>query len=393
MMLPSLEVLGSEERLLGVREEWLGLLDRAATNEPTLSPQWLLAWWRCFGALGGRRLAVGAFRDGGRLVGLAPLLRRTHRHGGVVPLRRLEALASGEPQADEVHSEYLGIIAERGLEAMVASALAAGVVTGRFGAADELVVPAMNGDEPMADLLVAAFRQAGWHAAVSPMPGAPYTALPRSWDEYLLRLSGRNRKHLRRAEHDLEAWAEGTLRLRAVEHPSELAEGFAVLERLHSERWHSERAHGAFASPLFRSFHQAVMPALLEAKALELLWLEAKGEPIAAVYNIVWGNKVHHYQAGRRLYAHGWAFRPGAVIQAHAIRRAIAMGRREYDFLGGPARYKLDFAPTIRPLVHFRAARVGLREGVLQALKGGRAFVRRLRSSWWAHRQARIASR
>ena len=43
------------------------------------------------------------------------------------------------------------------------------------------------------------------------------------------------------------------------------------------------------------------MPALLKAGALDLRWLNVRGVPVAAAYNIVWRNKIHFYQSGRRL--------------------------------------------------------------------------------------------
>ena len=74
---------------------WAALLERSAANRPTRAPFWLLAWWRVFGATGGRRLASALFYDGDRLVGVAPLLRRVAWYRRAVPFRRIELLATG----------------------------------------------------------------------------------------------------------------------------------------------------------------------------------------------------------------------------------------------------------------------------------------------------------
>ena len=121
----------------------------------------MLTWWGVYGPTQGRRLRLGLFRDGGRLVGLAPLLHRTHWHRGVVPFRRLEFLASGERDGHGICSNHLNVIAERGAEEAVARSLATAVTAGTFGAWDELVLPMMDGDGPMPALLTAAFRDAG----------------------------------------------------------------------------------------------------------------------------------------------------------------------------------------------------------------------------------------
>ena len=82
----------------------------------THSSDWLLTWWDVYGRLQGRQLRLGLFRDGDRLVGVTPLLRRRHCYRGGIPFRRLEFLASGEPAGDGIYSNHLTILAERGAE-------------------------------------------------------------------------------------------------------------------------------------------------------------------------------------------------------------------------------------------------------------------------------------
>src|SRR5262245_42779657 len=86
--------------------EWSDLLARSDTDEATLSPLWLEPWWRLFGD-GNRGLRAFAFRDRGRLVGLAPLCSRVHWYRPGIPFRRLELVGSGEDEADEICSDYL----------------------------------------------------------------------------------------------------------------------------------------------------------------------------------------------------------------------------------------------------------------------------------------------
>ena len=80
------------------------------------------SWWRVFGEGDGRRLGSSCLR--GRAPGRtrAALVRR-HWYPPAIPFRRVEILASGERDADAICSEYLGVIAERGMEAAVAVAV------------------------------------------------------------------------------------------------------------------------------------------------------------------------------------------------------------------------------------------------------------------------------
>src|SRR5262249_54569440 len=133
-------------------------------------------------------------------------------------------------------------------------------------------------------------------------------------------------------------------------------------------------------SSRFDSFHKAVMPVLLDAGALDLSWILARGEPVAAAYNYAWDGKVSFYQSGRRVDLPA-RLRPGIVIHAHAIRRAIEDGRREYDFLGGAVRYKVQLSTGTRPLVALRAVRPSIREHGLAFVEIQVARARRVRDA------------
>ena len=362
---------------------WQALLERSSANEPALSPLWVLAWWRVFGALDGRRLRVACFFDGDRLVGLAPFVRRRHWYRPGIPFRRLEPLGSGERLADAVFGEYLNVIAERGAEAEVAGALAEALTRGALGTWDELVMPLMAGDNPFLPFLVDALRDAGLTCRHHVTALASYIPLPATWDAYVQQLSSSRRYYLRQSLRRFERWAGDGARFRCATTPAELAEGQRALVVLHQQRWGPNV--GKFASPRFAAFHDALLPALLEAGAVELLWLTVRDEPVAAIYNLLWDGKVLFYQSGRKMDVPG-GVRPGIVLHAHAIRRAIEAGRREYDFLSGGEHYKGQMALAARPVVELRAARRSAREQVRILAEGGIGCARvvrdRLRWAW-----------
>lgn len=378
------------DRLQALQGQWRELMSRSGQNEPTLAPEWVVTWCSVFGKLGDRAIHVAELREAGRLTGLAPLVSRRRRHRGMLDLRRLELACSGEPEQDEILSEYVGVIAERGTEDAVARALVEAITAGRFGAVDEFGIPAMNSEDPMGEVLVRAFAAAGWRAELTPDGLAPHARLPSTWQDYLAGLGSRRRHAVRRAERNLEQWAGGRPTLRVAKNNEDLATGRALLQRLHTERWQAVDLTGAFASSAFTDFHASVMPRLLERGVLELLWLEASGEPIAILYNIVWNDKVYNYQSGRRMDLPG-SIRPGLAIHAATIRRAIDLGRREYDFLGGAHQYKRDFSTALRPLVALNAVRPGTRDTIRRLLDRAAEVARRGRRSSPASHPPRCA--
>jgi CelD/BcsL family acetyltransferase involved in cellulose biosynthesis len=366
---------------------WQALLDRSVGNEPVLSPLWMLPWWRIFGAQGGRRLCIAGFYSGATLVGLAPLVRRRYWYRPGIPFRRLEPLGTGERQAEAIHPDYLGLLAERGREAEVAGALVESLAGGAFGAWDEFLLPMMNGDLPLPGLLADALRTAGLACHTDVTGSASYIPLATSWEGYLEALSGSRRAYIRQTLRRFESWAGTEARFHCVTGAGDLDEGQRVLAALHQERWGAE---GKFGAPRFAAFHAAVLPALLEAGALELLWLSVQGEPIAAIYNILWNGKVYFYQSGRKTEVPSGQ-RPGIVLHVHAIRRAIEAGRREYDFLSGGEHYKKQLALATRPLVQLRATRRGLVEPARVLAEKGIAVARAVRAGarrWLGHSKA-----
>ncbi|WP_170319343.1 GNAT family N-acetyltransferase [Polyangium spumosum] len=363
--------------LEAMRGEWEALLERSDGDEPMLSPLWILAWWRVFGGTDGRCLRALRITGEGRLVGLLPLVARRVWHRGV-PFRRLEVLPSGEDEADEIVSEYIGLVAERGAEEVVAEAAARALEGGLAGAWDEVVLPAMDGSKRAPFALADALGRRGWMVTLTERGRSPYVTLPRSFEAYLAALPSSRRYLVRRSIRDLEGFARGDLVFSVARTPEELASARDTLVSLHEARWQKDERTGVFVSSKFRAFHDAVMPALLERGALELSVLRAGGEPIAALYNLVWNDKVYFYQSGRRADLPA-KLRPGIVAHAMAIRMAIESGRREYDFLGGDVRYKLDLALASRPIVEIRAARRTLRETLRDHAERAAREIARLR--------------
>lgn len=350
--------------------EWEELVARSHARGPAATPAWLSTWWRVFGG-GGRRLHALTVRDDRRLVGLAFLVGRSTRLLHTIPVRRLELLGSGETEEDEICSEYLGVVSERGYEERVASALAT-TIAAELPGTDEILLPAMDATDPMVGALETALSRRGYEVTRAQQV-APYIELPGSFDAYLAALPSSHRYALRRSLRDFERWAGSTSRVHWATNEPELAEGFAILQRLHRERWGSP---GVFGSARFRTFHRAVLPELMRRGELRLGWLEAHGRPLAAVYNVVTQRGVSFYQSGRTLdLPHG--LRVGVVLHAHAIRRSIDEGLAEYDFLAGDSRYKLELSTNTRPVVALRAARPSLREHAYHfALRARRLAVR-----------------
>ena len=213
--------VGELERLAA---EWEQLLAQSAGQHFALTPTWVLTWWKVFGSEAGRRLHVLVVRNGQSLVGLFPLLRRLRWHRGVVPLRRLELLATGEDERDEVLSEYLGPIVAINWEDRVVAALAAELAND-LRQWHEIVLSAVDGQSPAAAKLSEAFGTLGFTCEHRSTAACPFIRLPKDWNDYLAALPSEHRYQVRRTEREFERWAGNSHSVQVAKTRDELDRG------------------------------------------------------------------------------------------------------------------------------------------------------------------------
>jgi CelD/BcsL family acetyltransferase involved in cellulose biosynthesis len=230
----------------------------------------------------------------------------------------------------------------------------------------------MSCEDPFVPRLAEALRARGLASPVTRSGEAHFVSLPRTWSTYLRELGSSRRYVVNRSLRELDRWAgKGGWELRSAVSATDFDEGRRVLHDLYAERWGAAGRRGLFANARFKRFHDEVMPRLWageDGAALDLLWLTARGQPIAAAYSVVFGNKVYFYQSGRRMDLPK-SLRPGIAMHALAIQRSIEAGRREYDFLQGTSRYKRDLAQGCRSLVTLRAVAPHLRGRAVEAAR------------------------
>ena len=101
-------VIRNTEEFARLREEWDALLATSASDCVFLTHEWLFTWWKHLAD--GRDLAIITARDGGKLIGILPLARRTAQYARMMP-EVAEFLGSGI-----IGSDYLDVIIEKGRE-------------------------------------------------------------------------------------------------------------------------------------------------------------------------------------------------------------------------------------------------------------------------------------
>src|SRR5262249_13600629 len=151
----------------------------------------------------------------------------------VLPYRRLEFLASGEDEADEICSDYLDFILRRGREAEALEHIFKFLreVAVEW---DELLLSDICADSLNLPLLEKICEADGTKCTVLSNSKSSYLPLDQDFESYLATLSKKFQSNLRRERRAGEK-NEGHLRI--IDSPDGFAENFKILVRLHQACW------------------------------------------------------------------------------------------------------------------------------------------------------------
>ncbi|MDE3095496.1 MAG: GNAT family N-acetyltransferase [Chloroflexota bacterium] len=308
-----------------VRGEWAGLLAQTALPVPFVTPAWQRVWLDHF--QGDRRLRVLTARDGERLIGVAPLLVEGDR---------------AELVGHYSICDYMDVVVTPGFEAAFFARLLDEL------AADGVRTLDMRGIRIGSPTLVAVsgagaagFTCTREHEALSPC-----VELPATWEEYLGRLSKKDRHELRRKLRRLGSG--GDIALRVVTAPDEAS---GLLDTLfHLMRLSSHHKEEFLARPGMEAFFREMVRVMAEESMLRFYLLTLDGQPVAAVLNFDLGGVLYMYNSGYDpQYAH---YAVGLMSKALLVKDAIESGRTCVDFLRGDESYKYDLGGTDQPVYH-----------------------------------------
>jgi CelD/BcsL family acetyltransferase involved in cellulose biosynthesis len=310
---------------------WNALLDRARLPSLFLTWQWQTEWSRAFAADRPQQILAATDADG-TLAGVLPLYEdgpgRQRILGGV-----------------DV-SDYLDLIAVAGREEEVWHAL----LQHRSAQLAEWDLHGIRAASVTATVVPALVAGYGLRATVEREDRCPVLALPKSWDEYLGRLSGKDRHELRRKMRRLERELPGaTARPHAeVAGWDEAMTRFLTLHRL------SKVGKARFMDETMECFFRSAT-ATLAGKGWARLWfLDFEGAAVAAFLCTEYAGSVGLYNSGFDP-ARG-QLAPGIVLLAHVIRDAIERGLPTFDFLRGEEPYKYGFGPSPEDVLNIRIA-------------------------------------
>jgi CelD/BcsL family acetyltransferase involved in cellulose biosynthesis len=340
------ELIQSADDLSRLEPEWNELIADSDSDHPFLQWEWCSTWWRHYGA--GHELAVVLVRDGGRLVGLAPLY--VERGDGAREPGVMRFLGSGE-----ICSEYLGFVLRRGHEQLAGRELLNFLLRDPSMQWRQLRLPHVATDAATATILQDSLNVARRPFRIDRAATSWNVELANSWDEFLNAVGGKRRGKIRRALREID---EHQFEYHEVTRESDIDAAWDELKRLHQARWERQGKPGCFSSHRFAEFHQDLLRPLWRRGGLLLTALRRGGETVAASYCLRHRGRVYFYQGG--INPDAMPFRPGHCLRACELRRAIERGDRVFDFLSGDEDYKVQWATHRTEMLQFTVAGRGI---------------------------------
>lgn len=341
----SVSVIDTAAELAAYREEWNRLLDNASQRSICLRWEWLHTWWTIFSDCG-IALQVILVREEERIVGMAPLFYQVEKKFGIIPVRTLRFLGTGEPEWEEVASEYLDIVAHAGYETRVVQAVWTHLRQQRTW--DQIVFNDVLENSLIVTTLAPMAAAEHLPVMLNDVGIRYYVGLPRTWDAYIGMLEAGAAKRLPYKRRKFER--AGRVADKKITDSAELDKAFDELIRLHTARWKARGHDGVFASARFTDFHRKIARLLLPLGMLNIRLLSLDEVNIAVLYNFRFAGTDYFYQGGFDMESAA-KHSPGILAHVYAIDGALGDGLQYYDFMkGGVVSYKTEFGCHASPM-------------------------------------------
>ena len=322
-----ISVITTKEKWLGLKPQWNPLLQASGSSACFLTFEWLMAWAECFlfPSFPSGRLHILTFHEKDRLIGIAPFCLLVQKRGPI-KYRMLQFI--GAPQAG---SDYLDVIAQKGREKEVATALYDYLVSRRFW--DILSLH----DIPSGSLFLLHFfnciERGGKYAEMKPSAYCPAVSIHNGFDEYFAGLS-KNRK--KKFKQDLRV----IHRDHKVEH--KIADGNdAALNLPRFFRFYTKTSNrgGESLQNMLQRYAAQCSPDI----PFQIDFLEVNGRPVSGLLHLKHNTALAMYimAVDKNFDAR---LSMGNLIVGMCIENAYHNGYRTYDFLKGDEAYKFHWA-------------------------------------------------
>ncbi len=296
--------------------EWQRLLPTSDGATVFQTPRWLSTWWDHFHESWDLWL-LGVWEEG-ELVGVAPLMQRD----GIVSFIAETDLCDyhdfivGQGRYEAFFTAVLGYLRAQGIA--------------------EVHLSGIQATSPTLVCLPTTAASQGFSVVKELEEVSPSVELSGTWEEFVQRLSKKDRHELRRKLRRLEE-ADPQYRCQAIsDGPITVKEMGLFCDLMRRSR----EDKGRFMSPAREHFFSDLATRLAQEGLARLFFLEVKGARIASSLCFSFKETYYLYNSG---YDPDYSqLSVGLLLKALCIKDAFTRGVQRFDFLRGAESYKYD---------------------------------------------------
>lgn len=355
------------ETLETLRDEWINLQTRSSAKGMALTWQWVHIWHKYFDHFG--ELWILTAREDNRLIGIAPLMKVEVQPDYGLAWQQLEFIGAS------YEHDHLDFIIEPGYEEQLIP-LFIDELHAHKSRWDTILLTALcNTKTP--DILQRTNRE--WVESPGKNLITVHTTLPDTMEEYMLSISRRHRKKLRRYRNLMDKQFPDRWSIIQVTQPDELDYTLDQLVSMHQSQWEAKGGPGIFHYGELTGYYRELMHCLLENGWLRLYHLKVEDKTCAVDFS-------YHYRgrAYGQIRAVTRAVKDvtlGDVLMHHGIEQAVSEGMGEYSFSLGEHSWKYSFGGVNQVQQAFQlvsSSRVRLQLKTLEGLRGIKSRIRNM---------------
>jgi CelD/BcsL family acetyltransferase involved in cellulose biosynthesis len=323
------EIITSYQQFRELRNEWNSLLSRSRANTVFLTWEWLDAWWQAYRTTE-RPYIILLWRNQDELVGIAPFVLNTIKKDYFFSYK---ALYFWGLKFDDSESEYLDIIAAKGIEKEVCCQLIE-VLNRNRKEWDIFFYYEVPENSLCLDVIKESIKSQKWLFNKTSHI-ASFIKLPKTFDEYLKGLKPRMRTKLKTLSRRLRENHAVEFEVCSKE---KLSVTLLSLFELHQKRWEKVNQLGCFRDPRRREFYKLLSNYFFDNNWLRIFSLKVDGVYRTHEFCFLYNNKIFILQEG---YDVEWQKQGvGNVLRTFSLQYCIENKYDEYDILGGTSYHK-----------------------------------------------------
>ncbi len=347
-----------------LREAWEGILSRTTAGHAQLTREWLGSWWEVFGP--DKRLSLMTVADGGRVVGIAPLIVSKVLDRAGFTFRKLTFVGDGL-------TDYHDLLIANDRREETLRALFECIVRDK-DRWDAIHFRNVRGDSPNLPIVREILRETSLTIFERVNIRSPHVVIDRDWTEYYGSLRKSMRSDIRRqSKHLAEMGEVEFVRLHEV---ADAAEVLDTIGPVHRKCRQAQGGRSLYDNTRWCRFASLILERFGARKALDLVLLKLSGRVIAYYFGFVYDHVVYFWNTG---FDPAFAtVSPGKLLLHHAIQDSFREGYHGFDFMVGEEPYKLQWTSTVRPNYELFAFKNTVRSHLLRCYQVHKPFLKKI---------------